>query len=77
MIPGATNDDYSEQNELHGRFQLYIELDNDKTIKSNILTILDTKAEEPIKTKVYNWQNFYIFRHEQGDKVWTEKQMIQ
>lgn len=76
-IPGATGDDYSEQNELHGRFQLRLELDNDKTIWSNILIILDTEAEVPIKTSVYNWQNLYLIRYEQGDKQWTEKKLVQ
>lgn len=76
-IPGATGDDYSEQNELHGRFQLRLELDNDQTIWSNILVILDTEAEVPIKTSVYNWQNLYLIRYEQGDKQWTEKKLVQ
>ena len=76
-IPGATGDDYSEQNELHGRFQLRLELDNDQTIWSNILIILDTEAEVPIKTSVYNWQNLYLYRYEQGDKQWTEKKLVQ
>lgn len=75
-IPGATEDDYSEQNELNGRFQLRIELDDDQTIWSNILTILPTETEMPIETKVYNWQNLYLIRYEQGDKVWTEKRLI-
>ena len=75
-IPGATDDDYSEQNELNGRFQLRIELDNNQTIWSNILIISDTKEEAPIEIKVYNWQNLYLIRYEQGDKIWTEKRLI-
>ena len=75
-IPGATDDDYSEQNELNGRFQLRIELDNNQTIWSNILIISDTKEEAPIEIKVYRWQNLYMIRYEQGEKVWTEKRLI-
>ena len=75
-ISGATEDNYSEQNELHGRFQLRVELDNGQTIWSNILEILNEKAEMPIEIKVYNWQNLYLYRYEQGDKVWTEKKLM-
>lgn len=75
-IPGATDDDYSEQNELHGHFQLRLELDNNQTIWSNILIISDTKTEAPLEIKVYKWQNLYLIRYEQGDKKWTEKRLI-
>jgi hypothetical protein len=44
-IPGATDDDYAEQNELQGRFQLRIELDGDQTIWSNILEIGEVQTE--------------------------------
>ena len=75
-ISGATEDDYSEQNELNGIFQLRVTLDGDQIIWSNILTISPSETEVPIEIKVYNWQNLYLIRYEQGDKVWTEKRLI-
>ena len=75
-IDGATEDDYSEQNELHGVFQLQVTLDGSQLIWSNILTILDSEAEVPVETQIYNWQHLYLIRYEQGDKVWVEKKLI-
>ena len=75
-ISGATEDDYAEQNELNGIFQLRVTLDGDQIIWSNILTISPSETEVPIEIKVYNWQNLYLIRYEQGDKVWTEKRLI-
>ena len=75
-ISGATEDDYAEQNELNGIFQLRVTLDGDQIIWSNILTISPSEKEVPIEIKVYNWQNLYLIRYEQGDKVWTEKRLI-
>ena len=75
-ISGATEDDYAEQNELNGIFQLRVTLDGDQIIWSNILTISPSETEVPIEIKVSNWQNLYLIRYEQGDKVWTEKRLI-
>lgn len=75
-IAGANEDDYAERNELNGIFQLRVTLDGNQVIWSNILTILTAEEEVPIQTKVYNWQNLYLIRYEQGDKVWTEKRLI-
>ena len=75
-ISGATEDDYAEQNELNGSFQLRVTLDGDQIIWSNILTISPSETKVPIEIKVYNWQNLYLIRYEQGDKVWTEKRLI-
>ena len=75
-IAGANDDDYSERNELNGIFQLRVTLDGNQVIWSNILTILTAEEEVPIQTKVYNWQNLYLIRYEQGDKVWMEKRLI-
>ena len=75
-IDGATEDDYSEQNELHGVFQLQVTLDGSQLIWSNILSILDSEAEVPVETQIYNWQHLYLIRYEQGDKVWVEKKLI-
>ena len=87
-IAGATDDDYSEQNELHGRFQLRIELDNNQTIWSNILEInTEQAAPLPVHVRIYNshgmpvaedqvTHGIYLYRYEQGNHVWTEKRFI-
>lgn len=86
-IPGANDDDYSEQNELCGRFQLRVEMDNGQTIWSNILEIRETQAEEPVRVRIYDSHGVpvqenqvshgvYLYRYEQGDRKWTEKRLI-
>ena len=74
-IPGANEDDYAEQNELQGRFQLRILFDNDQTIWSNILEIGEIAEPEPIVKKVYYWQSLMIVRYQQADKIWYEKRL--
>jgi hypothetical protein len=84
-IPGATDDDYSEQNELHGRFQLRIELDNNQTIWSNILEINVQRSttNDQLQVHIFNChglpvredqltRGIYLYRYQQGDTVWTE-----
>ena len=91
-IEGANADDYSEENELHGVFQLRIKLDqavdnDDEYIWSNFLEILDTPAPAPVTKRIYNssgmivsedrmTQGVYLIRYQQGDKVWTEKKIV-
>ena len=86
-IPGANGDDYSEQNELCGRFQLRVEMDNGQTIWSNILEIGKAQVEEPIRVRIYDSHGVpvqenqvshgvYLYRYEQGDRKWTEKRLI-
>ena len=86
-IPGANDDDYSEQNELCGRFQLRIVLDNEQTIWSNILEIGEAQEELPVRVTIFNsWgmlvresqisHGVYLYRYEQGEKKWTEKKLI-
>ena len=86
-IPGANGDDYSEQNELCGRFQLRVEMDNGQTIWSNILEIGKPQVEEPIRVRIYDSHGVpvqegqvshgvYLYRYEQGDRKWTEKKLI-
>lgn len=79
-IPGANEDDYAEQNELNGIFQLQIRLDapvdnDDEYIWSNILEIGEVQAPEPIVKKVYHWWSLTIIRYQQGDRVWYEKKL--
>ena len=84
---GATEDDYAEQNELHGRFQLRVMLTGDQTIWSNILEILDEIEEDPVHVRIFDSRGeevtedqishgIYLYRFEQGDAIWTEKRMI-
>jgi hypothetical protein len=87
-IPGANDDDYSEYKELHGRFQLRLDLDNDQTIWSNILEInLTEPVEQQIRISIYDSRGMpvredqvthgiYLYRYEQGEQVWTEKKLI-
>ena len=86
-ITGANGDDYSEQNELCGRFQLRIEMDNGQTIWSNILEIGKTQVEEPVRVRIYDSHGVpvqenqvshgvYLYRYEQGDRKWTDKRLI-
>lgn len=87
-VAGATDDDYAEQNELHGRFQLRIELDGNQTIWSNILEInTEQAAPLPVHVRIYNshgmpvaedqvTHGIYLYRYEQGNQVWTEKRFI-
>ena len=86
-IPGANDDDYSEQNELCGRFQMRIVLDNEQAIWSNILEIGEAQEELPVRVTIFNsWgmlvresqisHGVYLYRYEQGEKKWTEKKLI-
>ena len=86
-IPGATIDDYSEQNKLNGIFQLRVTLDQEEIIWSNILEIFDSIEETPVQVHIYNSRGeevteaqvthgFYLYRFEQGEHIWTQKRMI-
>ncbi len=86
-IPGANGDDYSEQNELCGRFQLRVEMDDGQTIWSNLLEIGKPQVEEPVRVRIYDSHGVpvqenqvshgvYLYRYEQGDRKWTEKRLI-
>ena len=91
-IVGAIDDDYAEQNELNGFFQLCIKLDepvdnHDEYIWSNILEIGETPAPAPVTKRIYNssglliseerlTRGVYLILYQQGDKFWTEKKVI-
>ena len=91
-IPGATDDDYSEQNELCGLFQLRIQLDeavdnDDEFIWSKVLEIGEVEEPQPIIRRIYNWHGMlvgegqmtrgvYLIVNIQGDKIWTEKKIV-
>ena len=91
-IAGATEDDYSETNELNGFFQLCIKLDepvdnHDEYIWSNVLEIGEVENPHPVQVRIYDSHGFlmpnenlpcgiYLYRYEQGNRVWTEKRFI-
>lgn len=86
-IPGATIDDYSEDHELHGHYQLYVELDQGEHAWSNVIDLSDTPAPKPVHQRIYNAQGIlvgeeklshgvYLIVYEQGDRVWTEKRFV-
>lgn len=90
LVPNATEDDYSEQNELNGAFQLYLTLDNNKQIRSNILYI-KAEHEDDELIAIYNFmgQGFdvhtdirtlptgiYIFVYQSGNQTRTEQIFI-
>lgn len=91
-IPGATDDDYSEQNELNGLYQLRIQLDqavdnDDEYIWSNVLQIGEPQAPQPVTRRIYNssgilvgedrmTRGVYFILYRQGDRFWTEKRLV-
>ena len=86
-VLGATEDDYSEQNELHGSYQLVMTFADGSYVRSNVIDILDTPEPSPVRVQIYNSSGIpvredqvshgiYLFRYEQGERIWTEKKMI-
>ena len=86
-VPGANMDDYAEQNRLHGVFQLQVTLDGNETVWSNIIDLSAPGEELPLNLQIYDsrgrqvardqlTRGIYLFRYQQGDKVWTDKIMI-
>ena len=85
-ISGATEDDYAEQNELCGVFQLNVKLDDGRSIWSNIIDI-ERAVEAPTRIHIYNSQGMpvskgqmtrgvYLYRYEKGEQIWTEKKIV-
>ena len=87
-IDGANEDDYSEYDELHGEFQVILTLDNGEEVCSNILKInTAVQEEQPARMTIFDSRGLpvrenqvthgiYLYRYEQGGKVWTEKKLI-
>lgn len=84
---GAVVDDYSEQNELQGKFQLRVTIDGEQTIWSNIIELFDSIEEIPVNVRIFNSRGeqvsesqvshgIYLYRYEHGPRVWTEKRFI-
>ena len=85
-IPGATGDDYAERNELRGVFQLNVQLNDGRSIWSNIIEI-EGPEEKPTRVQIYDSQGMpvsegqvtrgvYLYRYEKGEEVWTEKKIV-
>ena len=90
LVLNATEDGYSEQNELSGAFQLYLTLDNNKQIRSNILYI-KAEHEKDELIAIYNFMGqafdihtnisnlptgIYIFVYQSGNQTRTEQIFI-
>lgn len=63
-IPNATEDNYSEQNELQGAFQLRLLMNNDRYVWSEILTIQPAQTLTPNRIRVYNHNGTLIYQSE-------------
>ena len=53
-IAGATEDDYSEQNELHGVFSMLLHFADGSSVWSNIIDLSQTPTAAPVRVKAYN-----------------------
>lgn len=65
-IPDATEDNFSEQNELQGAFQLRLQMDNGRYVWSEILTIQPAQTQATSRIRIYN-HNGYLFYQAEGD----------
>lgn len=63
-IPNATEDDYSEQNELQGAFQLRLLMSDGRYVWSEILTIQPSQTQAPSRIRIYNHNGTLIYQSE-------------
>ena len=63
-IPNATEDDYSEQNELQGAFQLRLLMSDGRYVWSEILTIQPAQTQAPSRIRIYNHNGTLIYQSE-------------
>ena len=70
-IEGGTGDDYSETQELHGHFQLRIQMNDGLYVWSNILDISDTPEPNPVHVRVYNSNGILLYEEDINDKPYT------
>lgn len=66
-ISGATGDDYSETNELHGVFQMYLTLDGGDVIRSNIIDLSHTPEPQSAHVRAYNSSGVLICQWDTSD----------
>ena len=68
-IPGANDDDYSEQGELQGVFQLYLTIDG-RTVRSEEVVIGTTRqAPEARRVRVYNSRGNMVMESADDDAL--------
>ena len=58
-IRDATDDDYSEMRELHGSYQLRVQLDGKRYVWSERIEIADTN-KAPVRVRIYNSQGTFL-----------------
>ena len=86
-IEGATADNYAEQQELHGAYQLRVTMDDGDYVWSQVLQIDESQGEQPVSVRIYNSRGMQVsedqMKHgifllifQQGKHVWTEKRLI-
>ena len=63
-IEGAVVDDYSERQELHGHFQLRVQMSDGLYVWSNILDITDTPEPQAVHVRVYNSNGFLLYEED-------------
>ena len=68
-IIGATEDDYSEQNELLGDFQLRLHMDDGSYVWSEILTIQPALTQAPSRIRIYRHNGHLIYQAEGENTV--------
>lgn len=68
-IIGATEDDYSEQNELQGDFQLRLRMDDGSYVWSEILTIQPALTQAPSRIRIYRHNGHLIYQAEGENTV--------
>ncbi len=68
-IIGATEDDYSEQNELLGDFQLRLRMDDGSYVWSEILTIQPALTQAPSRIRIYRHNGHLIYQAEGENTV--------
>ncbi len=67
-IPGAEGDDYSEQNELRGVYQLRILLDGGQTAWSNIIEINTPAEVQSSRLRIYDSRGWLVYSAEREDE---------
>ena len=90
LVPEATTDDYSENAELNGEYQLQVTLNGDKKVKSNVLSI-HASGKAPKRIVCYNElrlavspdipleqlpAGIYVVVYQYGEEIRTEKVFV-
>ncbi|MBO4250677.1 MAG: IgGFc-binding protein [Paludibacteraceae bacterium] len=87
VIDGATEDDYAEQQELSGIYQLRVLLDDDRSVWSRQLEITNTSEPQRVTKRIFNGYGIevdevqmrhgvYLIMYRQGEYTWTDKILL-